>query len=107
MPKILISGLIIANLLISGCTRGLLSVHRIDIQQGNVLESADVKKIKPGLTKEQVRGMLGSPVLNPVFNTNRWDYVFYLKRADHKPQEKLFSIYFQNDSVSDTQYSTR
>ena len=99
MNKLLISVFIVISILTSGCSKGLFSVHKLDIQQGNSLKEEDVAQITNGMTKDQVQELLGTPVLEPVFQTNRWDYLYYLKEPDTKPVQRIVSIYFEDDSV--------
>ncbi len=60
---------------------GLLTPYRIDIQQGNFVSEEMVSQLKVGMTQEQVRFVLGTPLLNDMFHANRWDYAFDLKRG--------------------------
>jgi outer membrane protein assembly factor BamE len=92
--------LILSLFLSSGCSRGLFSVHTIDIQQGNALETDNIRKIKVGMSKKNVERVLGSPVLIPIFEPNRWDYVYYLKKPDTQPKKQRVSIYFSGDTVN-------
>ena len=75
--------LTIAGLLISaGCSsvrNFTLRPYRINIQQGNYLEEREVDEILPGMTRSQVRFLLGTPMVTDLFDPNRWDYVYYLK----------------------------
>lgn len=100
MTKLLISIIIVASLQLAACSRGLLSVHRIDIQQGNMLEAKIVEKIKIGMTRPQVKSILGAPVLEPVLEEDRWDYVYYVKQPDKKPEKQLLSIFFKQEKVN-------
>ncbi len=100
MVKLLISSCLLTTLLLlGGCSRGLLSVHRIVIQQGNALEPETVARIEPGLLRKEVRRILGTPVLVPLFNPDRWDYYYYLKRPDEPAERRRLSVYFRNDRV--------
>jgi outer membrane protein assembly factor BamE len=58
-----------------------LSAHRIDIQQGNVVTQEMVAKLKPGMTRQQVRFVLGTPPIVDPFHPQRWDYVYYYRKA--------------------------
>src|ERR1700686_5459770 len=72
----LIQGAVLGSvfcLLASGC------VYRINIQQGNFLNQGAVDTIKPGMTRSQVRYLLGSPMVADTFDKERWDYIYYLK----------------------------
>jgi len=59
-----------------------LTTYRIDIQQGNVITQDMVAKLKPGMTRQQVRFVMGTPPIVDPFHTDRWDYVYYLTRSD-------------------------
>ena len=69
--------------------------YKIDIQQGNVLTQDMVAQLKPGLTKDQVRFILGTPVLTDMFHANRWDYVYRLQKGSTgEVEERKFSTFF-------------
>jgi len=89
---------------ISGCSTVPRIVHeyKIDIQQGNVLTQDMVAQLKPGLTKDQVRFVLGTPVLMDMFHANRWDYVYrYQKGSNGDVEMRKFSTYFDaNDKLA-------
>jgi outer membrane protein assembly factor BamE len=89
-------GLIVGVLMsLSGC------VYRIDIQQGNFLEDKDIDRVTVGMTRVQVRSLLGTPMVADPFQSSRWDYVYYLKRGHlKKPVQRNFIVFFQDDKVS-------
>ncbi|MBB6091864.1 outer membrane protein assembly factor BamE [Povalibacter uvarum] len=92
--------LIVAALLTTALIGGAGCVHRIDIQQGNFLEPKDVDRVAVGMTRVQVRALLGTPMVADPFETQRWDYIYYLKRgrlAD--PIHRQFTVYFEEDKV--------
>ena len=67
-----------------GMTLGALAsgcVYRINIQQGNFLDQAAVDQVKPGMTRSQIRYLLGTPMVADPFAKDRWDYIYYLKRT--------------------------
>ena len=72
-----------------------INEYKIDIQQGNVLTQDMVSQLKPGLSKDQVRFILGTPVLMDMFHANRWDYVFRLQKGSTGEVEiRKFSTFF-------------
>jgi outer membrane protein assembly factor BamE len=74
---------------LSGC------VHRVDIQQGNFLDSEDIDRVAVGMTRVQVRALLGTPMVADPFVSTRWDYVYYLKRGRwDKAQQRHFIVFF-------------
>jgi outer membrane protein assembly factor BamE len=69
--------------LLSACSSvpRIVKEYRIDVQQGNVLTQEMVSQLRPGLTRDQVRFILGTPVLMDMFHANRWDYFYWLKKG--------------------------
>ena len=90
--------------LVVGCAG--FGVHRIDIQQGNLVTQEQVAKIKPGMSRLDVRTALGTPLLQDVFNGNRWDYYFSLDQGTkygpfgRDKQQYKVSVMFENDKVA-------
>ena len=85
----------LAAILLSAC------VHRIDIQQGNLLDVEDVDQVEVGMTRSQVRFLLGTPVVRDSFNPDRWDYMYYLRRGRSRDIERDWVIVrFDGDTVS-------
>ncbi len=76
-------------------------VYRMNIQQGNFLEKRVITQLKVGMTRSQVRYLLGTPMVPTTFDTDRWDYLYYLKKGRlHHPQRYLLTVTFQNDKVA-------
>ena len=70
-------------------------VHRIDIQHGNFLDTEDIDRISVGMTRVQVRALLGTPMVADPFQSSRWDYVYYLKKGRlRKPEWRHFIVFF-------------
>jgi len=79
-------------------------VYRVDVQQGNLLNDLDIEEVKPGMTRSQVRFLLGTPVVDDPFHTDRWDYVYYFRRGRSRREEKRWLIVtFADDKVADIQ----
>src|ERR1700759_4147356 len=76
-------------------------VYRINIQQGNFLDQAAVEQVKDGMTRSQVRYLLGTPMVADSFNRERWDYIYYLKkgRSRHVDSRRV-TVYFDGDKVA-------
>ena len=73
----------------------IVNEYKIDIQQGNVLTQDMVAQLRPGLTKDQVRFILGTPVLMDMFHASRWDYVYSLRKGNTGVTEmRKFSTFF-------------
>ena len=76
-------------------------VYRIDIQQGNFLEDKDIERVSVGMTRVQVRSLLGTPMVADPFKSSRWDYVYYLKRGRlQEPLKRHFIVFFEDDKVT-------
>ncbi|HXS27005.1 MAG TPA: outer membrane protein assembly factor BamE [Steroidobacteraceae bacterium] len=92
----LLGALMLALLLpLGGC------VYRMNIQQGNFLEKRVITQVKVGMTRNQVRYLLGTPMVPSTFDIDRWDYLYYMKKGRlHRPQRYLLTVFFQNDKVA-------
>lgn len=77
-----------------------ISPYRIDVQQGNALEQEAVDKLKPGLSRSQVRFLLGTPLLIDPFHGNRWDYVYNFRKAGKLTEQKRLVLFFDGDVLS-------
>jgi outer membrane protein assembly factor BamE len=76
-------------------------VYRMAIQQGNFLEPRSVDKLEIGMTRSQVRYLLGTPMVPDTFDLDRWDYVYYLKKGRvHRPVHRRLTVYFAGDKVA-------
>lgn len=77
----------------------LVTPYKIDILQGNVVTSEQAKALQPGMSRLQVRDILGSPLLTSVFHANRWDYVFTFKRQGQEPQQRKLTVFFKGEAL--------
>jgi len=76
-------------------------VYRVDVQQGNLLDDKDVDAVQPGMTRSQVRFLLGTPMVEDAFHKDRWDYVYYLRKGRSSREEKRWLIVtFAEDKVA-------
>jgi len=91
----------IAASLIAACSWvNPLSVYLIEIQQGNYITQEMVSQLKRGMTKDQVRFVLGTPLVTDIFHDNRWDYVYWRQRAHQDPtEERRLSVYFEDGKL--------
>lgn len=71
--------------------------YRVDVVQGNALTREQVAVLKPGMSRLQVRDILGTPLLTSVFHGDRWDYVFTLRRQGVEPQARRVTVFFKGD----------
>ena len=73
--------------------------YRIEIQQGNFISQEMVAQLRPGMTREQVRFVLGTPLVTDIFHSDRWDYV-YFREAPGKPRERRnLSVFFEDGKL--------
>lgn len=74
--------------------------YRMDIQQGNFVTQEMVAQLKPGMSKEQVRFILGTPLLTDVFHAERWDYVYYFDRRGKPREQRRLVVHFQDGKLA-------
>ena len=77
-----------------------LSPYRIDVRQGNFVTQDMVAQLKPGLTREQVRFILGSPLVMDMFHVDRWDYVYRFQPGHGEAQQRRLTVYFQDNKLT-------
>ncbi|MDT8364661.1 MAG: outer membrane protein assembly factor BamE [Nitrosomonas sp.] len=75
-------------------------LYRIDIQQGNVVTEEMVNKLKSGMTRSQVRFVLGSPLITDAFHHDRWDYIYRFAPGGRIAEEKRLTVFFENDRLT-------
>ena len=78
---------------------GLVTPYRMDIVQGNVVTKEQAAQVKPGMSRAQLRDILGSPMLTDVFHADRWDYTFTIRRPGTEPQRRSVVAYFKDDKL--------
>ena len=93
----------IPSLLLAGASVFTLGachvIYKPDVQQGNLLIGKNVGELKPGLTKQQVVALLGSPSVVSPFDSNQWNYVATMQRRGGTVQERTLTLYFDNDTL--------
>ncbi|MFN0163021.1 MAG: outer membrane protein assembly factor BamE [Burkholderiales bacterium] len=75
----------------------IVTPYRMDIQQGNFVTPDMVQKLSAGQTRDQVRFILGTPLITDVFHVNRWDYVFRFSKGWNDPETRRLAVYFDRD----------
>jgi outer membrane protein assembly factor BamE len=78
---------------------GVLPIYRANVQQGNFVSKEMVSQLKVGMTPEQVRFVMGTPLLTDVFHAQRWDYPFRMRRGDGQITTSHVSIFFKEGRV--------
>lgn len=94
--------LILFSVMLASCsvlTDPLLSPYKMDIRQGNYVTPEMREKLKTGMTRAQVRYVLGSPTINDAFHGNRWDYVYRLEHEGKLIERQNLTLYFEGDNL--------
>ena len=96
-----LAALVVSSGLISGCSFdsvvGLVDPYRIDVRQGNYVDQEMVAQLRRGMTREQVRYVLGSPLVVDMFRSDRWDYVYRFRPGSGEAQQRVISLFFAGD----------
>lgn len=92
-------------LLLSACSStadvsSYFSPYRIDVRQGNFVTQDMVAKLKPGMTREQVRFALGTPLVADIFHADRWDYVYRFQPGHGEPQVRRLVVFFVDGKLA-------
>lgn len=97
--------LIIMATLAIACTATLAgcSVHKLEVEQGNVFTPEQIAQIKPGMTRRQVQFLLGTPLIVDPFRRDRWDYIHSLSRNGIIAETQRVTVLFEGDLVSKTE----
>jgi len=75
-----------------------ITPYKMDIQQGNFVSQESVAQLKPGMSREQVRYLLGTPLVADIFHGDRWDYVYWREAPDGKREERRVALFFSADN---------
>jgi outer membrane protein assembly factor BamE len=100
-------GLSMLLAVLAGCAAGsrvgdaltVLSPYKIDIVQGNVVTREQAALLYPGMSREEVRDILGTPLVASVFHADRWDYVFTFWRQGQPEQRRRLTVFFKDDRL--------
>jgi len=76
---------------------GVITPYKIDIVQGNFVSKEQAAAVKPGMSRAQVRDVLGTPLLASIFHGDRWDYIFTFKRQGLEPQARKVTVFFKGE----------
>ena len=107
-PRPLVAVLLVSTLALAGCASylqssdnflGVITPYRVEVVQGNVVTKEQVARIRPGMSRTQVRDILGSPLLTDAFHADRWDYVFTIRRQGTEPQRRRMVVRFDGDRL--------
>ena len=77
-----------------------ITPYKPEIQQGNYVSQEMIAQVKPGMTREQVRFVLGTPLLNDIFHADRWDYVYWREATDGKREQRKITLFFDQGKLA-------
>lgn len=100
---------LLGTVLLGGCASslqstddflGVITPYRIDIVQGNVVTQEQLALLKPGMSRIQVRDILGTPLLTDAFHADRWDYIFTIRRPGTEAQRRSVVVRFEGQAMT-------
>ncbi|MEE9326456.1 MAG: outer membrane protein assembly factor BamE [Cocleimonas sp.] len=87
--------IITLSIFISSC-----SIYKMEIQQGNALSNETISQIQSGMSKAEVSSILGNPLLQDNFRSDRWDYVYYTRKGRKSSKKQNLTLLFKNDQLA-------
>ena len=102
MRKPLFSIILLTSLTLVSCStilNNLPGVYTLEIQQGNIIDQSMIDQLRPNMNKRQVLYIMGSPMLDDVFDKNRWDYLYSAQPSGEDRVQKQVSLFFENDQI--------
>jgi outer membrane protein assembly factor BamE len=101
MHKLLIFIIGCASIVLVACSvEHLPGIYRIDVQQGNIITQDMLEKLKPGMSKQQVNFVLGTPLLIDTFLPDRWHYIYSFKPGNERREQRTITVWFEEDKLS-------
>ena len=103
MNKFIVLTLAVAAVGLSACSSERVSnfpSYKLKVEQGNELDANKVQQLQAGMTREQVRVLLGTPSIRSAFHANRWDYQFLISRNGVVKENHNLTVYFDGDLLS-------
>ena len=76
-----------------------ITPYKIDVIQGNFVAKEQIEQLQAGMSRDQVKAVLGTPLMSSLFHADRWDYVFTLKRQGVEPQAFKYTVFFKGDQL--------
>ncbi len=83
--------------MLSAC--GIFRIHAVTVQQGNQIQAASIKRVKPDMTQQQVENILGTPMLVNTFRDDRFNYVYTRQVSDSNAEHQQLTVYFKNGKL--------
>ena len=93
---VVIAAALTSGLLLVACSSPL-KVYKPEVVQGNFVSKEQVQALRPGMPRQAVREILGTPLVTSLFHADRWEYAFTINRQGTEPQQRRFSVFFKGD----------
>ena len=77
-----------------------ITPYKPELQQGNYLSQELISQVKPGMTREHVRFLLGTPLLTDIFHADRWDYIYWREATNGKREERKIALFFADNKLT-------
>ncbi|MBX7134802.1 MAG: outer membrane protein assembly factor BamE, partial [Fimbriimonadaceae bacterium] len=100
LPFSLLTGIALAGCSSTPDVASYLTPYKIDVRQGNFVSQEMVAQLRPGLSRDQVRFILGSPLVVDAFHTDRWDYVYRFQPGRGEAQQRRLAVYFEDGKLA-------
>jgi outer membrane protein assembly factor BamE len=92
-------GLVVAVIALLGACSGINFPYRAEVVQGNVVTKEQIQALRPGMPRQVVKDIMGTPLVTSMFHDGRWDYAFTIKRQGVETQQRRVSLYFQGNQL--------
>ncbi|MFT4266105.1 MAG: outer membrane protein assembly factor BamE [Xenophilus sp.] len=103
----LLAAALLAGAVAAGCSSDRMrsalytvTPYKVEVVQGNVVTKEQVQALRKGMTRQQVREVLGTPLLTDIFHADRWDYVFTIRRQGVEVQPRRLTVLFEGDALA-------
>jgi outer membrane protein assembly factor BamE len=93
----------LVTLSVAALLTGCISIYRAEVAQGNIVTPEMVEQLRPGMTRSQVRFVLGTPLVADSFHPDRWDYYYSLDKKGAAPETRRFTVIFKDDALLKTE----
>ena len=80
-----------------GCS--VPGVYKVDVQQGNVITQDMIDQLRPGMSAQQVRFIMGTPLISDTFNARRWDYLYSMEPGRQQRRQERITLYFDDQGL--------
>ena len=99
LPTSLRAAGVVLLVLTAGCEPTLPSFYTVPVRQGNYIARAMVAQLRPGMTRQQVQRILGTPLIADPFHRNRWDYYYQYGKGGQIAEQRRVTVFFTGDTL--------